>query len=115
MKGFSTHNGDVVVGKDIELVSGSELLRQKVQRVVGTNQGEWSYDPEEGIDFAVILRKNPNEDEARSEIEQALWRLDDTFAITEFDLRMENGRHAVITFRAVNKDGLEVGGTYDAS
>lgn len=115
MTGFSTHNGDVVVGKDIELVSDAELLRQKVQRVIGTNQGEWRYDPEEGIDFSVILRKSPDADEIRSEIEQALWRLDDTFAITEFGLEKKGGRHAVITFRAVNKDGIEVGGSYDAS
>lgn len=111
MKGFSTRNGDVVVGKDIELVDGNELLRQKVERVIGTNKGEWSYDPEEGIDFSVLLRKNPEEEAIRATIEEALSRIDDTFVVTEFSLTME-GRVATIHFKAVNSDGAEVGGEH---
>lgn len=111
MKSFSTYNGDVVVGKTIEMVDGSELLRQKVERVIGTNLGEWSYDEEEGIDFRVVLVKNPDEAEIRATIESALIRIDETFAITEFSLAMK-GRVAAISFRAVNGDGLEVGGDY---
>ena len=58
MKGFSTNDdGDVIVNSSIEMVTDEELLRQKIQRVLGTNKGEWSYDTEEGIDFSVVLRK----------------------------------------------------------
>ena len=113
MKGFSTHNGDVVVNKTtIEMVSDSELLRQKVERVLGTNKGEWSYDQNEGINFKVVLCKNPNADEIRATIEEALTRIDETFSITEFSLTMK-GRVAEIAFRAANSDGEEVGGVYD--
>lgn len=111
MKGFSVHNGDVVVDKTIEMVDGYELLRQKVELVIGTNKGEWSYDVEEGIDFPVVLRKNPDADEIRATIEEALTRIDDTFAITEFGMTLK-GREATISFRAVNGDGEEVGGEY---
>ena len=112
MKGFSTHNGDVVLNKDIEMVNGSELLRQKAVRVIGTNQGEWKYDLEEGIDFRVVLCKNPNKDEIRATIEQALMRkVDETFVITEFDMEVV-GRDATISFRAVNSEGVEIGGEY---
>lgn len=111
MKSFSTQNGDVVMGKTIEIVSDTELLRQKVERVIGTNQGEWSYDEEEGINFRVVLCKNPDENEIRATIEQALTKIDETFTITEFELEMK-GRAATITFRAVNGDGEEVGGEY---
>ena len=111
MKGFSTHNGDVVVGKTIELVEDSELMRQKVTLVIGTNHGEWRYDTEEGIDFTVVFRKNPDEAEIMGTIEEALKKIDETFVLTEFSLSTE-GRTAEIVFKAVNADGLEVGGAY---
>ena len=111
MKSFSTHNGDVIVGKTIEMVDGTELLRQKVERVVGTNLGEWSYDKEEGIDFHAILIKNPDQDAIRATIEEALIRIDDTFTITEFSMTLK-GRDATISFKAINGDGEEVGGEY---
>ena len=68
----------------------------------------------EGIDYAVLFKKNPSEDEIRVEIEEALMRLDETFAVTEFELVMD-GRHATITFQAINGDGVEVGGSYNAN
>ena len=112
MKGFSTHNGDVVINKTtIEMVSDSELLRQKVERVIGTNQGEWSYDTKEGINFKVVLCKNPDEGEIRATIEEALKRIDETFTITDFSLTMK-GRIAEIHFKAANSNGEEVGGVY---
>ena len=112
MKGFSVQNGDVIVNKtDIEMVDGSELLRQKVELVIGTNKGEWEYDKDEGIDFRVLLCKNPDEDEIRAEIADALTRLDDTFSITEFSMNIAD-RHANISFKAVNGEGEEVGGSY---
>lgn len=111
MKSFSTHNGDVVVNKTIEEVDGSELLWQKVERVLGTNKGEWSYDVEEGINFSVIFRKNPDVDEIRATIDEALTRIDETFAITSFKLTMQ-GRAATISLQAVNGNGVKVGGEY---
>lgn len=111
MKSFSTVNGDVVVENTIKIVEGSELLRQKVERVIGTNLKEWIFDKEEGIDFSVIFCKNPNEDEIRDTIENALTRIDNTFAITDFNLII-NKRKATVEFHAVNADGEEVGGEY---
>jgi hypothetical protein len=111
MISFSTYNGDVVVGETIEMVSDTELLRQKVARVVGTNQGEWTFDKEEGIDFRAILIKNPDKDEIRATIEAALARIDETLTITEFDMVIDR-RVATISFKAVNGEGEEVGGGY---
>lgn len=111
MRSFSTRNGDVVVNKTIELVSNEEVLRQKVQRILGTNLGEWGYDPDEGIDFSVLLTKNPNEESVVATIEQALLRIDETFSITSFEMNVV-GRAAEIKFTAVNADGTEVGGDY---
>lgn len=111
MKGFKVHDGDVVVNKTIEMVDGAEFLRQTVELVIGTNKGEWYYDQEEGIDYSLIFRKNPSEDEIRTTIEEALIKVDETFVMTDFRLTM-NGRHATINFTAVNDDGEEVGGEY---
>ena len=112
MKGFSTDDkGDVIVGKTIEMVGGNELLRQTIQRVIGTNHGEWEFDAEEGIDFRVLLCKNPDKDEIRNEIEQALERIDETLTLTDFALSMD-GRNAVISFSATNGNGEDVGGEY---
>lgn len=112
MKSFSTDNGDVVVTNTIEMVSDGELLRQKVQRVLSTNKGEWAYDPEEGIEFPLILRKNPEEGAIKRTIEEALLRIDSTFTITSFSLSVSKTREATISFSAVNSNGEEVGGDY---
>ena len=109
MKGFSTRNGDVVIGKMIELVEDDELLRQKVSLVLSTNRGEWAYDTDEGISFPLLFRKNPDEGEIMETIEEALKKIDESFVLTEFSLTMK-GRAATINFKAVNNDGVEVGG-----
>ena len=113
MKGFSMKDGDVViVNNTIEMTEDSELLRQKVERVIGTNLGEWRFDTSEGIDQRVIFKKHPDENEIRATIEAALLNIDDTFFMTKFSLEM-NKRHALITFEAINGKGEEVGGVYE--
>lgn len=111
-KGFCMHNGDVVVGKTIEMVRDNELLRQTIELVVGTNRGEWSYDPQEGIDMFAILCKNPDEDEIRSTIEEAVSRVDDSLTLTDFSFGVDDNRHATIQLTLVKPDGEELGVTY---
>ncbi len=114
MKSFSTDDsGDVIVGTTIALIDDeNEILRQKVQRVLGTNLGEWSFDEAEGIDFYAVLTKKPDEDEIRATIEAALQHIDDTLYLTAFELEMHEGRRATITIQAINADGVTVGGDY---
>lgn len=109
-KGFLFKGGDLVLN---QMVEGAENLQVKAGLVIGTNQGEWSHDVEEGIDFGAVLRKNPDEAEIRATIERALQHsVDETFVLTEFQLEMV-GRAANITFTAVNADGVEIGGAYN--
>lgn len=112
MKSFSMKDGDVVVDKTIQMCDGAELLRQKVERVLGTYQGEWEFDTEEGINDKVVLKKSYNEDEIRGTIEAALRRVDETFVLLAFSLSVNERRHATITIKAVNADGVEIGGDY---
>lgn len=111
MKSFSMKDGDVIVAKTIEMCSDAELLRQKVERVLATNQGEWSYDTKEGIHFPTVLRKNYNENDIRATIEHALLKVDETFTLLEFSMGVVK-RKASIKIKAVNADGVEVEGVY---
>lgn len=103
MKGFKLDdNGDVIIGKKgIEIISDSELVKQTVRTVLGTNKNEWSFNKNEGIDFRKIVVKNPDIDLIKNEIQEGLKQVDDTFIITEFYLKQKD-RKAVIKFSAVN-------------
>ena len=89
----------------IDMVDDGYLLAQKIQAVWSTNRGEWSLNEEEGIDRYVILRKRPDEDEIRAELEEALERISETASIVEFDMTTDRAsRHAVITVRIQDGD-----------
>lgn len=113
-KGFLMIDGDAVVTKTIETVSGDELLRQTLELVLSTNKGEWFSDPLEGIERAVVLCKNPDEDEIRGTIEEAILHIDNTLAITDFTLEIDAKRHATIGLKILKQNGeeLEVNYTY---
>ena len=115
MKGFELDStGDVlIVNNRIPLVSGPNLLLQKVQNVLGTNKGEWFLDLEEGIDFDNLLGKGVTEDLVRYEIEQGLLQVDSTFTITEFTCDIDNSSRKIRAhFKAQVSNGEEVEGEY---
>lgn len=71
--------GDVVISNEqIQLVEGVELIAQTVKQVLNTNLGEWFSDKDEGIDFHVILTKNPNYDLIQDTINTAVKKVADT-------------------------------------
>ena len=105
-------NGDVIIkGGEIQLVSGNELLLQKVKTVLGTNKKEWFLNPDEGITFSNILKKSPNMDIVRNEVLSALIQVDDTFYMTEFNYEVV-GRTLKIHFVAKNSNDEIVIGDY---
>ena len=112
MKSFKLSiNGDIVIsdGK-IEMISGNELKRQTCETVVGTNNGEWFLNLDEGINHRAIVCKSPNQDEVRSEIQKGLLQVDGSLFITEFNYA-EEGRKSVIGFTASNGKEIVKGGT----
>lgn len=111
-KGFKVVGGDVVVNQTIEIVQDDEHLRQTIELVIGTNQGEWRYDLQEGIERALLLCKGYDKDEIRNTIEKAVQRVDDTLALTNFTLEVDKKRHATVTFTLVKPDGDEKVVTY---
>lgn len=115
MTGFELDDkGDVVIeNNQISLITGAELIQQKVWTVLQTNLGEWFLDWEQGVDFDNLLGKNTNAELVRFEIERGLAQVDSTFAITDFSYNADRAtRKATVTFKARNENGEEVGGEY---
>lgn len=76
------HNGDVVISDNkIEMVSGTGLVMQTLKQVLNTNLNEWFSDKEEGIDYSVILTKNPNYDLIRDTINTAVAKVGEQLGI----------------------------------
>ena len=96
--------GDIV----IQMISGDNLLKQKVQTVLGSNKGEWILNRDEGIEFSDILGKGNSEDIIRSEIQNGLNQVDETFVITSFEMDIDIDRKYKISFTAQNSDGKEI-------
>lgn len=105
MKTFKLdQDGDVVIlNGQIELVEGVELIAQTVRQELATNIGEWLGDngEDEGIDFSVILTKNPNYDLIQDTINTAVQRVADGLGV---ELETDNfafelvGRSLTINF-----------------
>lgn len=108
IKCFNLDNsGDVEIANNkIVMTSDSELLRQKVQRLLNTNKGEWFGNPDEGIDFRNVLGKNVEEETVKSEILDGLLQIDDSFIITDFNMSVDNTtRKLNVSFTATNEEG----------
>ena len=74
--------GDVVINNNkIELVHDVEMVMQTIRQVLNTNLGEWAKDENEGIDFQVILTKNPNYDLIMDTINTAVQQVADSLNI----------------------------------
>jgi hypothetical protein len=97
----------VLKNGDLQLVKGKALTMQKVQLTLSTNKGEWFLNEEQGIDFRVVLTKNPNIEEILNTIQDGLHQVDETLEITEYNVKTEN-RHLTLTFKAENDSGEEL-------
>lgn len=107
--GIKVVNGDAVItNNDLELVKDNEMLRQTVELVLSTFKGEWSFNPDEGIDREAILTKNYDEDEIRGTIEDAIWSIDDTLAVVDFEMTVDAKRQATIKFNIRKPSGETV-------
>lgn len=113
MKDLLLSNGDLVLQSgDLALAEGDIQLCQKVRQVMGTNQGEWELDEDEGIPFRELLGKKLDEDRAEDAVRSALSQVDETLELNDLtlDVSGENGRKAIISFTFRKEDGtaLEV-------
>lgn len=109
MKDFKIDsNGDIAIkNHDIQFVSGAELTAQKARLILSTNKGEWILNADEGIDFSVMLVKNPNKDAILDTVRDGLRQIDETFRITEYEYKTVE-RHLILTFKAINDNEEEI-------
>lgn len=112
MKAFKLDSsGDVVINDNkIEYVSGVELVAQTLRQVLNTNLGEWFGNEDEGIDFSVILTKNPNYELIQDTIDTAVQYVAD---MLDVELEADNysysteGRQLTVTMDITYTDGDE--------
>ena len=96
---------------EIEMVEGDELLAQTVQKVTGTNKGEWFLNVNEGIHFSNILIKKPIEELIRNEIQSGLTQVDRSYVITDFLFDFnKNDRVLKVRYTAKNSQGKTIKG-----
>ena len=94
------------------MIDGNELIRQKVQAVIGTNKGEWFLNVDEGIDFNNLLGKKKSDEIIRNEIIQGLQQVDSSFVLESFDSDFDKkSRKLTVNFKAKNSDGEIVSGS----
>lgn len=113
MIGFKLdEKGDVLIeNNQIQMVSGDEFIKQTVQSVIGTNKGEWFLNEDEGITFENILGKFVDEDIIKTEIEEGLLQIDESFSITQFSCKFNSEKRKLeVSFSAVNDDGTVIEG-----
>lgn len=114
IKGFKLNkDGDVVINNGlVAIVDGNKLLRQTVETVLGTNNGEWRLNPDEGINFDYIITKSPDFDVIRSEIIGGLLQVDSSFVLDDYSYNFDKNKRTLnITFKATSKTGT-ISGNY---
>ena len=58
IKGFAIKDGDLLIESgNIQMAHGTELTKQTIKTVLGTQKGEWFLNWEEGIDHNTLLGK----------------------------------------------------------
>lgn len=110
MKDFKLEQGDIVIQKkDISFVTGDDLLRQKIEQVLGTNTGEWEFDEEEGIPFSELLTKELDEDRIEDAVRSALLQVDESLELEELEIKkVERTAYIQFTVKKENGTTLEV-------
>lgn len=109
-------NGDLVLSNgDFAYISDGNLLAQKTRLILGTNKGEWEYNLDEGIDFHVILTKNPNYDMIVDTVQDGLHQVEEGLQITDYSFSLDAERHLTMKFTAELSDGLVISYTFGES
>jgi hypothetical protein len=100
-------NGDLVLENgDLALVSGGEELAQCCQITLGSNRGEWWFNPEAGLDFDVLLGKGIDEEMVHDAIREALLQEERIVSVDELIVTLDRkARSSVVSFTATGRDG----------
>lgn len=108
MKDLLIKNGDLVfTGTDFRLVEGSEQLRQNVESILKTAEGEYFLDEDLGLNRENILGKSFDEELARTDIVEAIGQEQRIEEVSQIDFE-KNGRELQINLKMIKEDEVEI-------
>lgn len=99
MKGFKLDlNGDISItdGK-IDMINDTELEKQTIKTVLGTNKGESPFNADEGIDFKQVLGKGITKDMIKTQIQSGIHQVNADRIIDDFECDFKD-RHSNVSF-----------------
>lgn len=108
MKAFKLDNdGDVcIVDNEIEMIEEMDEVLQQIRQIFRSNQGEWYFNPEYGLNYNNILTKQPNLDLIRDEVKNGLSQCSHIMSIdyvtVDFD---RTARKLYVNFQATDTEG----------
>lgn len=104
----ATH--DVVTdGYDLSLVTGVDLIRQRIKQRILTIQGEWFLDTDAGLPwFDQIIGKGAEEQEISALLIQSIIETEGVDALVEFDLTIDRRARTMLLQFRVTADGTEI-------
>lgn len=114
MKAFKLNNdGDVsIVNNEIEMIKGTDEVLQQIRQIFRSNQGEWYFNPEYGLNYENLLAKEPNLDLIRDEIKNGLSQCSRVMSIDYVTVNYDrSARKLYVDFQATDTEGNEIAET----
>jgi phage baseplate assembly protein W len=110
MQSLKLVNGDIIFERgELVLIDSKDEVSQCAEVILSTNKGEWFLDPDFGIDFSILLAKNPNEDEIKDELRSGLFQDPRIKTVDDITLQFNRtDRTLAISFIATGTDGENI-------
>lgn len=108
MKTLKLQDGDLVlVNGEFQVVEGDEELAQAVRIELSTYKNEWFLDAQMGVDYyGKVLVKQPNEEEIRTELVQAILREPRMRSVDTLNILIDRRQRKLsVSFQATARDG----------
>ena len=91
---FKMINGDIAIGKDLELVKGQEELRQSIENRLSININEWFLNTQLGLNYAEIEGKQIPDKDITLAIRECCFQ-DDRVKNVDVDIERNNAERTV--------------------
>lgn len=108
MKSFEINEtGDLEIrNNNINMIKGKDEVLQQLRLIFRSNQGEWYFNPEYGLNYDNILSKKPNLDLIRDEIKNGLSQCSKVMSIDYVNVDFDrSSRRLTIDFQATDIEG----------
>lgn len=108
MKSWKTNDsGDIIIGrKDIEQVEGKEEVLEQLRLIFKTNKGEWSFNPDYGLDYSHLIGKDIMEEVVQDEMRSGLVQCSEDLIMRTIDVEINRTtRNMSVQFKAESAEG----------